>query len=30
MINFKKMDEQDFAFVNKPLSDEEEKAFVTF
>jgi hypothetical protein len=30
MINFKKMDEKDFVFVNKPLSDEEEKAFSDF
>lgn len=27
MINFKKMDDKDFVFVNKPLSDKEEKEF---
>ena len=30
MINFKKMDDKDFVFVNKPLSDKEEKAFSDF
>ena len=30
MINFKKMDEKDFVFVNKPLSDKEEKEFSDF
>jgi hypothetical protein len=30
MIHFNKMDEKDFVFVNKPLSDEEEKAFSVF
>lgn len=30
MIDFKKMDEKDFVFVNKPLSDKEEKAFSDF
>ncbi len=30
MINFKKMDEKDFVFVNKPLSETEEKAFSEF
>lgn len=27
MINFKKMDDKDFVFVNKPLSQKEEKKF---
>lgn len=30
MVNFKKMDEQDFVFVNKPLSSKEEKEFNVF
>lgn len=30
MINFKKMDEKDFVFVNKPLSYKEEKEFSEF
>lgn len=30
MINFKKMDEKDFVFVNKPLSETEEKEFSEF
>ncbi len=30
MINFKKKDERDFMFLNKPLSDEEEKALGDF
>jgi len=30
MINFKKMDEKDFEFVNKPLSDKVEKKFSDF
>jgi hypothetical protein len=30
MINFKKMDDKDFVFVSKPLSDKEEKAFSDF
>ena len=30
MINFKKMDDKDFVFVNKPLSDKEEKEFSQF
>ena len=30
MINFKKMDEKDFVFVNKPLSAKEEKEFSEF
>jgi hypothetical protein len=30
MIDFKKMDEKDFVFVNKPLSDKDEKAFSDF
>ena len=30
MINFKKMDDKDFVFVNKPLSDKEEKDFSNF
>lgn len=27
MINFKKMDDKDFVFINKPLSQKEEKEF---
>jgi hypothetical protein len=27
MINFKKMDDKDFVFVNKPLTEKEEKEF---
>jgi len=30
MINFKKMDEKDFVFISKPLSDKEDKAFSEF
>ena len=30
MTNFKKMDEKDFVFVNKPLSEKEEKEFSKF
>ncbi len=30
MINFKKMDDKDFVFVNKPLTDKEEKEFSDF
>ncbi len=30
MINFKKMDDKDFVFVNKPLSAKEEKEFSDF
>lgn len=30
MINFKKMDEKDFVFVNKSLSEKEEKEFSDF
>ncbi len=30
MINFKKMDDKDFVFVNKPLSNQEEKEFSDF
>lgn len=30
MINFKKMDDKDFVFVNKTLSEKEEKAFSDF
>ena len=30
MINFKKMDDKDFVFVNKPLSEKEEKEFSEF
>jgi hypothetical protein len=30
MIDFKKMDDKDFVFVNKPLSDKDEKAFSDF
>ncbi len=30
MINFKKMDDKDFVFVNKPLSKKEEKEFSEF
>ena len=30
MANFKKMDDQDFIFINKPLSAEEEKEFSEF
>lgn len=30
MVDFKKMDDKDFVFVNKPLSDKEDKAFSDF
>ena len=30
MVNFKKMDDKDFVFVNKPLSNKEEKEFSQF
>ncbi len=30
MINFKKMDDKDFVFVNQPLSEKDEKAFSDF
>jgi len=30
MANFKKMDEQDFEFINKPLTAQEEKEFSDF
>jgi hypothetical protein len=30
MINFKKIDDKDFVFVNKPLSQKEEKEFSDF
>jgi hypothetical protein len=30
MINFKKMDEKDFVFINKPVSDREDNAFSEF
>ena len=30
MINFKKMDDKDFVFVNKPLSNKQEKEFSNF
>ncbi len=30
MINFKKMDDEDFVFVNKPLRKKEEKEFSDF
>ena len=30
MINFKKMDDKDFVFLNKPLDEKEEKAFSNF
>ena len=30
MVNFKKMDDHDFVFVNKPLSAKEEKEFSDF
>jgi hypothetical protein len=30
MINLKKIDDKDFVFINKPLSDKEEKAFSDF
>lgn len=30
MINFKKMDDKDFVFINKNLSEKDEKAFSDF
>jgi hypothetical protein len=30
MANFNKIDDKDFVFVNKPLSEKEEKAFSDF
>jgi hypothetical protein len=30
MVNFKKMDDKDFVFVNKPLTKEEESSFSLF
>lgn len=30
MINFKKIDDKDFVFINKTLSEKEEKAFSDF
>ncbi len=30
MIDFKKMDDKDFVFVNKPLSNKDDKAFSDF
>jgi hypothetical protein len=30
MANFKKMDDHDFVFVNKPLTEKEEKEFSDF
>jgi len=30
MINFKKMDDKDFVFINRPLSEKEEKEFSDF
>ncbi len=30
MINLKKMDDHDFVFVNKPLTEKEEKEFSDF
>ena len=30
MIDFKKIDDKDFVFLNKPLSDKEDKAFSDF
>ena len=30
MINFKKMDDKDFVFINKPLNGKEEKEFSDF
>ena len=30
MVNFKKIDEKDFVFINKPLSLKEEKEFSDF
>ena len=30
MINFKKMDDKDFVFINKPLTEREDKEFSDF
>ena len=30
MIDFKKMDDKDFVFINKPLSDSDDKSFSDF
>jgi hypothetical protein len=30
MIDFKKMDEKDFVFINKPISEKEDNAFSIF
>jgi len=30
MVNFKKMDEKDFVFVNRPISKKEDEAFSEF
>ena len=30
MIDFKKMDDKDFVFINKPLSDNDHKSFSDF
>lgn len=30
MINFKKIDDKDFVFINKPLSKKDDKAFSDF
>ena len=30
MVNFKKMDEKDFVFINHPLTAKEDKAFSEF
>jgi hypothetical protein len=30
MIDFKKMDDKDFVFINKPLSDKDDKSFSDF
>jgi len=30
MVNFKKMDDKDFVFINKPLDEKDEKEFSDF
>jgi hypothetical protein len=30
MVSFKKMDDKDFVFINKPQNEKEEKAFTDF
>ncbi len=30
MIDFKKMDDKDFVFINKPVSDKDDKSFSDF